>query len=84
MMVRAALPKATLPEGSFITVRLTRVGPRRLDDDNCQSSLKHVRDAIADVFGIDDGEPCWSWNYGQDKGDYAVRVTIAIDLAVGS
>lgn len=37
-----------------LTVTLTRVGPRLLDDDNLRGSLKAVRDAVARWLEIDD------------------------------
>lgn len=39
-----------------IEVKLTRVGPRLLDDDNNTASFKAIRDHIARYFGIDDGD----------------------------
>ena len=63
-----------------MTVKLTRVAPRMLDDDNLRGALKGIRDGIADRLGIDDREPCVTWEYGQCKGDpgeYAVIVDAA-------
>ena len=36
------------------TVRLTRLSPRRLDDDNLASAFKAVRDEVAFQCGFDD------------------------------
>lgn len=59
------------------TVRMTRYGPKKLDSDNLQSSLKHVRDGLQDLIGVDDGDPRWDWQYRQDIGpDYAVRIEV--------
>src|SRR5271157_4200427 len=55
-------------------VTLTRVGPRALDDDNLQGSLKAVRDGVADALGVDDGSDEVRWSYAQERGGYAVRV----------
>ena len=62
-------------------IMLTRVSPGMLDGDGLQSSLKHVRDAIAAWLGVDDAE--WRkgnrivWQYDQRrgaKGEYAVQI----------
>ena len=60
-------------------MRLTRIGPRRLDSDNLAAALKHVRDGVADALGMDDGDPRLVWLYGQRRGkpgEYAVLVEI--------
>ena len=59
-----------------ILVLITRVGPRKLDSDNLAISAKHVRDGIADVLGVDDGdETKVRWEYAQEKGKgYGCRV----------
>lgn len=68
-------------EGSVVDfpleVILTRVAPRPLDDDNLRGALKHVRDELAALFGVDDRDPRVRWHYGQEKGRPAgVRVMI--------
>jgi len=57
-------------------VTLTRVAPRRLDDDNLATAFKNVRDGVADAIGVDDRDPRISWRYDQTAGDYAVRISI--------
>jgi len=59
-------------------VKLTRVGVRRMDGDNAQSSLKFVRDAIAQKLGADDGSDLIKWEYAQIHGakEYGVKVSI--------
>lgn len=60
-----------------LAVKLTRLSPRQLDDDNLRASLKNVRDGIADYFGVDDRDPLIRWEYDQgkgEKGQYAVKV----------
>lgn len=60
-----------------MTITIERVGPRRLDSDNLAISAKHVRDGIADALGIDDGNPCLTWDYKQSTGnEYLVKITI--------
>src|SRR5437870_475420 len=48
-----------------LVVTITRIGPRKLDDDNLQSACKYVRDEIAAVVGVDDGSPLYTWRYVQ-------------------
>jgi hypothetical protein len=57
-------------------VTLTRVGPRALDGDNLQGSLKGVRDGVADALGVDDGSDEVTWSYDQQRGSYEVRVRV--------
>ncbi|PZR07065.1 MAG: hypothetical protein DI536_28835 [Archangium gephyra] len=40
-----------------LVVRLVRVSPRDLDDDNLTSAFKSVRDGIAECIGVDDRDP---------------------------
>ena len=50
-----------------------------LDSDNLASSLKAVRDGVADAMGVDDGCSRIQWCYAQRKGkprEYAVLVEI--------
>ncbi len=65
------------PETTF-TVTLTRCAPSNgLDDDNLRSSMKHVRDQVALELGAPgDRVPRLVWDYAQERGKYAVRVTI--------
>ena len=55
-------------ESEQFTITLTRVAPRKLDDDNLASGFKAVRDGVADWLGIDDGSPRIKWEYAQHKG----------------
>jgi hypothetical protein len=68
-------------------VLLRRVAPGELDDDNLQGALKHVRDGVADVLGIDDRDPRVLWKYDQRRvgragkgklpgSEYAVEIEI--------
>lgn len=60
-----------------LAVKLTRLSPRQLDDDNLRGALKAVRDGVADYFGVDDRHPGIEWLYGQEKGPYGVKIEIA-------
>jgi len=66
-------------------VRLIRIAPRPLDDDNLASAFKHFRDCIADLLipgkakGQADSDPRISWAYSQEKAkpkEYAVQIEI--------
>ena len=60
-------------------VRIIRVAPSRLDDDNLARAAKAVRDEIASWLGVDDADPRVSWSVAQTKGgvrEYAVRVIV--------
>lgn len=60
-----------------VRVRLTRLGPRKLDTDNNVSSFKHVQDAVAAWLFVDDGSERVTWEYGQEKSKtYSVRVEV--------
>lgn len=77
--VTFALPKNMLPKLPA-TITITRIGHRTLDTDNLAISAKAVRDAIARIYGVDDGDPRYVWEYAQEKakaGVHACRITIA-------
>lgn len=60
-------------------VTLTRIGPKKMDDDNLARAFKGIRDAIAAKLGVDDGDSKVKWLYEQDprgKREYGVRVEI--------
>ena len=50
-----------------VVVELARIAPKELDDDNLRSSLKAVRDGVADWFGIGDRDPRIEWHYSQSR-----------------
>jgi hypothetical protein len=39
------------------------MGGRKMDSDNLVGSLKHVRDAVAEWIGVDDGSAWWAWEW---------------------
>jgi len=60
-----------------VLVKLTRVGKRRLDDDNLSRSFKAIRDGIADSLDIDDGSEHIRFFCNQEIGkEYHVKVGI--------
>ena len=67
-------PKAALP----CVVTMTRIGPRKLDDDNLQGALKSIRDGIADKLGVDDSDARIAWRYNQAIGkEFGVEIAVA-------
>jgi hypothetical protein len=59
----------------LVSVRLTRFGKRKMDDDNLASSFKHVQDAVAKCLGIDDGKIKWKYEQVHHH-EYKVRVHV--------
>lgn len=56
-------------------VRIVRVAPGRLDDDNLARACKAVRDEVAVWLGVDDGDPRISWVTAQEKSKtYGARI----------
>lgn len=72
----ASEPPTTYP----LVVRMTRVGKRRMDDDNLMGALKGLRDGIADWLGVDDGRTdLVRYEYAQRIGKtYAVEVVVLL------
>lgn len=67
----------TVPLGYALNVRMTRLGGRKLDDDNLLGAFKAVRDGVADWFGVDDGDPVWTWDTTQlPGGDAGIEIRI--------
>ena len=67
-------------KGQIVTVTLTRLGGRELDDDNAVAAMKYVRDTVALVMGFSDdaGGPL-RWEYGQEPGGpCGVRVELEV------
>lgn len=74
------ITRLAFPSGVSIflpaAIRLVRVSPRPLDDDNLRPALKAVRDELARIVGVDDRDPRVDWLYGQMKGKAAVHVIV--------
>lgn len=84
-LVDAALRPLVLP-ALPVTVRLTRLAPGSLDEhDNLPSSMKHVVDHIADLYGVPDNDPRITWQPVQQEREkvgalrrrYAVRIEVS-------
>lgn len=70
-----AVPRHPLP----CVVRLIRVAPRPLDDDNLSSAFKALRDGIADKHDVKDNDPRMRFEYDQVRGApnyFGVRIDI--------
>jgi hypothetical protein len=65
--------------GERVEIKLTRLGPNLLDDDNCTASCKYVRDSVAMLLGCDDSPRSpLIWSYDQRKeAAYGVEVRIS-------
>lgn len=62
-------------------VNLTRIGPRKMDNDNLAGALKHCQDAVARLLRVDDGDESLVkfYHYQMPVGtrEYAVKVEIS-------
>jgi hypothetical protein len=58
-------PIGELAPDARVLVKLTRIGPNELDDDNLRGSLKAVRDELAAQLGVDDRDRRVRWAYDQ-------------------
>lgn len=74
---RGVSPTGSKQAIKFNTIRIVRLSPREMDDDNLRGALKASRDGIAKALWIDDGDPRIQWEYAQEKSKtYGVRVEI--------
>lgn len=74
-------PKLLAREGRLL-VCLTRLGARRLDDDNATGALKACRDAVAAWLGVDDGPrgPI-TWHVEQEAHKrYRLRPMVRVEI----
>ena len=71
--------RALLDQHGALVVRVVRVAPRALDDDNLAATLKRVRDGLARHLGVDDKHPCVEYVPDADRGavrENAVRLEV--------
>lgn len=73
---RAVKRKVTLP----CVVRLTRVAPNMLDDDNLRSAFKGIRDEVARLVGVDDGSDQIRFEYEQHKSEGRGHYDVFIEV----
>lgn len=79
--LRGAFAKARVDPRKVVPCRvlITRLSAGTMDTDGLAASQKGARDGIADVLGVDDGDPAIRFEYAQEKckrGSYGVRVEI--------
>jgi hypothetical protein len=60
-----------------VGVRLVRIAPRALDDDNLRGALKAIRDGVQDYVGVDDRYLRVDYDQVRGRpGEYGVRVEL--------
>ncbi len=78
--VKRRLRGRTKTPGAAWRVTITRIAPRKLDDDNCVRACKAVRDGVADAFGLDDRDErllfVCEQRRGVAAGEYATLICI--------
>jgi hypothetical protein len=63
--------------GGALKVKMTRLGGREMDYSNIVAACKYVQDTIALMFGIEDHDSRWHWDYGKKPGGpYGVQIEI--------
>ena len=77
-MMRGGLRCTGVPP---LTITLTRIGGKRMDDDNCAGGFKNIRDCVAGWLGIDDGDTRLTWRYEQHPGSGPQSVRVRIESA---
>lgn len=61
------------------SVRLLRIAPKVLDDDNLKSAFKGIRDEIARRLGVDDGSSQVRFEYDQVAiGEHSYNVKVEV------
>lgn len=76
-MVAFALAAARKYAG-VVTVQLTRIGKRKLDDDNLVSAFKATRDQVAKWLGVDDGDDAVKYEYDQEAPSKLIGIRITL------
>lgn len=60
-----------------LRVTMTRVSPRKFNEDNLARAFKHLRDGIADALKTTDEDTRVTWDPKQERGKpYEVRIEI--------
>jgi hypothetical protein len=69
--------RTLLARHGALVVRMVRVAPRSLDDDNLATAFKRMRDAIAKSTGVHDASPLVLYVPDAERGDeHLVRVEV--------
>lgn len=81
--IKAAFQSEEIVFPQIVHIKMIRISPRFLDDDNLVSAFKHIRDAIASQLrpnkapGQADNDKDITWQYAQEKGkSQMVRIEI--------
>lgn len=77
-MVRVLNPWWSERLDARLTVTLTRFAQKLLDDDGLRRGFKHIRDGVADAFGVADNDPRLTFEYSQVAHPPS-RVTVRIE-----
>lgn len=80
----AASPISSRLTFSKVIVTITKLGGRKLDGDNLQSSGKHVRDTIAALLGVDDGSDSVVWAYRQETAGAGSSSPVGVRVRIQS
>lgn len=65
------------PYAPPLIVTMTRLAPRRFDDDGAVASMKPIRDQLAELLGINDNDSRITWVVTQETRRMpGVRITI--------
>lgn len=77
LATRVAFNTTSLPPLPVV-MKFTRLAPHSLDEgDGLPTAFKAVRDEIADLYGVDDRDKRYRWEYAQERSKtYGVRVEI--------
>jgi hypothetical protein len=62
--------------------RTTATGYLTQDDDNLVSAFKYVRDEVARVLGVNDGDKRLRWVYKQEGGVRLAEARVDIEIVV--
>lgn len=62
-----------------VTVTLTRLAAKKLDDDNLRRAMKPVRDEVAAWLGMDDADPRITWRYDQ-RAAWALGIELHVEF----
>lgn len=60
----------------YFVVRLTRMAPRAMDDDNLANAFKSVRDGVASALGVNDRDARVRYVTDQVPGEHLVRIAL--------
>jgi len=65
--------------GSAGTVTMIMLRHRLLDPDAVAAACKPLTDSVAAFLGVDDADPAWFWEWGQQRTDGEEGVLVKIE-----